>query len=165
MIWAKLDTNGFPGCWSGGGSSQLDQEASRMGFINSPITNLDVSAVLGVRSKSVFTRTEPRPPPAQADARARPHRRGRGCNRRSPWTQSCHQTHFRWNKEGVPKPGAQRERGVFRPHHVPQAFPVQYAERQKGSNSDPLLRGSREYAQAFSHVCEFYVLTHLKRRV
>lgn len=54
MIWAILDTNGFPGSWSGGWRSQLDQGVPRMGFINSPITNLDVSAVLGVRSNSAF---------------------------------------------------------------------------------------------------------------
>lgn len=41
-----------------------------MGFINSPITNLDVSAALGVRSNSVFMRAEPKSSPERVDAPA-----------------------------------------------------------------------------------------------
>lgn len=164
MIWANLDTNGFPGCWSGGWSSQLDQEVSWMGFINSPITNLDVSAVLGVRSKSVFTRGAqtpfrtsgcscPSPPPGEGahpplalDAELSP-------NSFSLEQRRCFKTR-----------GSARTRGLSSTSRAPR-FPCQYAESRKVSNSDPLLRGALEYAQAFSPcvcVCEFYVPTNLK---
>lgn len=36
------------------------------GFINNPVTNSDVSAVLGVRSRSVFALTEPTAPPEKS---------------------------------------------------------------------------------------------------
>lgn len=84
-----------------------------MGFINSPITNLDVSAVLGVRSKSVFTRTEPRPPPAQADARARPHRRGGGATAARRGLRAVTKLIFAGTKKAFQNQGLSANEGSF----------------------------------------------------